>query len=313
MGRKIGVVGTVIRDTIHHRTGGTTNALGGVLYTILPMRAFLPENWEIVPILRIGSDLYDEVSRLFSGLPNVSTVNVIRDRRENNRVDLCYNNAEDRTEVATRGVSPILPREVKGLETIDCLVLNFISGWEISLVTMRGFSGRFGGRVFADMHSLMLGRSPDGTRYPRKPYGWKRWLGHFYYVQMNLAEARTLTGLDLNGSAGDREANLSQASAAIHGLGPSVVAITLGEEGAFLTRVTRGGSFVCEQRDGHRIQGAADPTGSGDVFLAAYTSATLLGRSSGEALSFAVRSSALSTTVKGAGGLHAYFREQQPS
>jgi sugar/nucleoside kinase (ribokinase family) len=99
-------------------------------------------------------------------------------------------------------------------------------------------------------------------------------------------------------------------SAAVHSLGPSVVVITLGEKGAFLTRVTGGGFIDCEQRKGHRIDGEVDPTGSGDVFLAAFTSATVLGRKTGEALSSAVRLSALSTTVKGAASLYTYFSEQ---
>jgi len=312
MGHKIGVVGTVIKDTIHPASGEAVNALGGVLYTILPLRAFLPEEWEIVPILRVGSDLFDEIHRIFDGLPNVSTENVIRDRRENNRVDLYYHDAEHRTEVATGAVSPLLPRDVKGLDTIDLLLLNFISGWEFSLQTMKQVSGSFTGKVFADIHSLMLGRANDGKRYRRKPYGLKKWLEHFNYVQMNLGEARTLTGLDLDRSAGDFEGALSRASAAVQRLGPGLVAITLGEKGAFLSEVNRIGSVASELRGGHRIDSPIDPTGSGDVFLAAFTSTVVLGGDPGEALSFAVRSSALSTTVQGAEKLYGFFKGQSP-
>lgn len=309
MRRKIGVIGTVIKDRIHSASGEITDALGGVLYTILPLRAFLPEDFEIVPILRVGRDLHIEIMEIFENLPNVSTVNTIRDESENNRVDLYYHSEGERTEVSTAGVSPTSYEEIQGLDELDHLIVNFISGWEISLSTMERLAGSFHARIFSDIHSLLLGRREDGGRYPRKPPGWEQWLKNFHYVQMNVSEARTSTGVEIAGEGDELINSLTRASSLIHQHGPGIVAITLGALGAFLTWVKPDGRRAQQFRNGYEIDRTVDPTGSGDVFLASFASASLLGEGCCEALSFAVKAAALSTTTKGASGLYEYFRE----
>jgi hypothetical protein len=308
--RRVGVVGTVINDTIHSPTGQVTHALGGILYTILPLRVFLPANVEIVPVLHVGRDLHERVLCILRDLPNVSARHVRREERDNNRVDLHYHSAEERTEVATGRVSPIRLEELAALGRLDILVMNFISGWELSFTTMKRIPGTIRARVHADLHSLLLGRSPDGRRYPRRPYGWKKWLSACRRVQVNEREAMTLTGVKLADSGNELVASLEEASDRIHACGPEEVAITLGARGAFLSVQKGQGKPARELKCGERIERIVDPTGSGDVFLAAFTASTLLGRDARAALAFAVRASALSTAAKGAECLYDYFRQR---
>jgi hypothetical protein len=309
MGRRVGIIGTVIKDTIHYMDGQITHALGGVLYTILPMRVFLPEDYELTPIMHVGQDLHSEVTGILECLPNVKTSNVISEECENNRVDLYYHSREDRTEVATGGVSPVNMEEIKNLDEVDILVVNFISGWEISLSTMKKLCSNLRTTVYSDIHSLTLGKGDDGKRFPRKPYGWRKWLETFHYVQMNENEASTLTGVEIANSEEGRRKSLAEISSLILANGPKTVAITLGARGAFITMVNGYGQQTHEWEDGYSIEEAVDPTGSGDVFLAAFTSALLLGNGFRDALSFSVKASALSTTTRGAEGLYEYYME----
>lgn len=304
---RVGVIGTVIDDTIHSATGEVVHALGGVLYTILPLRAFLPEDVEIVPVLHVGRDIYERVIGVLEPLPNLSTAHIGREECDNNRVELFYRGNGDRTEVATGRVSPIRLEEVTGLGPVDALILNFISGWELSLATMKGLASTMRTVIHVDLHSLLLGRSADGTRYPRRPYGWKKWLSACKRVQMNAQEAATLTGADLAQSGEELLPSLEVVSDRIHAHGPDVVVITLGERGAFLSVRENEGAPARELRRGERVERIADPTGSGDVFLAAFTASTFLGRGPRDALAFAVRASALSTATRGAEGLYDYF------
>jgi hypothetical protein len=305
--RRIALLGTVINDTIHSATGEVSHALGGVLYTILPLRAFLPVDVEIVPLLHVGRDLHARVLSALAGLPNLSTRHVTREEQENTRVDLHYHSAEERTEIATGRVPPVSPEEVERLGRPDLLLVNFVSGWELSLAAMTQIAGMLRGRIHADLHSLVLGRASDGTRYYRKPYGWKKWLAACDTVQVNEREAKTLTGVTLDGSGEGLAVSLEQAADRLHACGPARVAVTLGARGAYLSLTQRRGALVRELRPGEKVEKIIDPTGSGDVFLAAFAAALFLGKEPCGALAFAVRTSAMSTAMRGAEGLYEYF------
>lgn len=306
----IGVIGTVIDDRIHSLEGEVIRALGGILYTILPMRAFLPERCRIVPIMHVGHDLFDRVRELLDDLPEVETGWIVREECENNRVDLYYRTREERIEVSTRGVSPLLIDELDIVRELDSLIVNFISGWELTLATMKKLSRRPGSMICGDLHSLLLGRMSDGRRYFRKPYGWKAWLEHFDYIQLNEREFRTLTGFDFlageNGAGGMH----GVISGVFRERGARLVTVTQGERGATVFSLDGTGEGIRELHDIHAVEKPLDPTGSGDVFLAAFSSALLSGRNIQASLSFAVEAAALSTLTRGAEHLYEYFKEK---
>ncbi len=306
MGRNVGVIGTVIDDRIHGVDGTVTRALGGILYTILPLRAFLPEHDRIIPIMHVGRDLYERVASLLDRLPSLDTTCVIRQECENNRVNLHYRSREDRIEVSTQGVSPMEIEELDVVEELDALLVNFISGWELTLPTMKKLRKRPGPAIYGDLHSLLLGRREDGTRYPRRPHGWRVWLEQFDHLQMNEQEFETLTGMDIRRGDDASESLHRTVSDVFFERGVSTVAVTCGERGARLFS-RRGGGKVQELRDVHAVEETVDPTGSGDVFLAAFTAAALAGKDLPSGLSFAVKAAALSTLRRGSEGLYNFF------
>src|SRR2546428_9621660 len=75
---------------------------------------------------------------------------------------------------------------------LDALYLNFISGYEMDLPTARLLRHSIRRFLYADLHSLFLGKEPDGTRIPRPLPQAPAWFGCFDYVQLNEEELAQL-------------------------------------------------------------------------------------------------------------------------
>src|SRR5437879_11767909 len=75
---------------------------------------------------------------------------------------------------------------------LDALYLNFISGYEMDLPTARLRRHSIRRFLYADLHSLFLGKEPDGTRIPRPLPQAPAWFGCFDYVQLNEEELAQL-------------------------------------------------------------------------------------------------------------------------
>lgn len=105
------------------------------------------------------------------------------------------------------------------------------------------------------------------------------------FVFPSLEDARTLTGKE------DPE----RIAAMLLDMGPQVVALKLGEEGALLA--SAGGGMI--RLEPHRLE-AVDTTGAGDTFVGAFLSGLLRGKSHEESARFANAAAALTTRGWGA-------------
>src|SRR2546426_4007988 len=75
---------------------------------------------------------------------------------------------------------------------MDALYVNFISGYEMDLATAQLLRRGFPRFLYADLHSLFLGKEPDGTRVPRPLPDAPAWFGCFDTVQLNSDEMEQL-------------------------------------------------------------------------------------------------------------------------
>jgi len=167
--------------------------------------------------------------------------------------------------------------------------VNFISGYEMDLATAQLLRRGFERFLYADLHSLFLGKEPDGTRVPRElPYA-PSWFGCFDVVQMNEDEMQQLN------------ADPRVAAAAALGQGCTSLIVTLGPLGAaYFT-----GGPVRTARvpvAGGPIDGG-DPTGCGDVFGASVVAALLAGSELEDALRSGNQMAARKVRYRGATGL----------
>jgi hypothetical protein len=304
-------------DIIHGRDPRETpvEEWGGITYALGALDAALPDDWEIVPIIKVGTDLAPQAREFLHGLRKVSRDGEpIEVPQQNNRVNLYYMSAERRCEKLTGGVPPWTWLGLKPLlADLDALHINLISGFELDLETVQLIRAHFDGPIYCDMHSLLLAVQPDGMRTLQPLPNPAAWFRCFDIVQVNEDEMSMM--------ASDP---LALAAIAL-GSGVSALNVTLGPRGTVyfaapgfekLSDLDRGalapkpGTLRTElipaapTRD---LEGG-DPTGCGDVWGATYFSRLLAGENIQSAMHAASVAAARNVDHRGATGLAQYLR-----
>lgn len=275
--KRLGVLGTLVRDTIRHPgSRRPVHAWGGIAYALAALDAVLPPGWTLVPVIKIGRDLFAEATAYLGSFSRIGDTAFVRCVPEsNNRVELVYSTPSDRVEILSGGVPGWTVGELKEiLAGLDALYVNLIAGWELDLAGARLIRDRFAGPCHADLHSLFLDLEGDGHRRPRRPAHVDEWAGCFDAAQMNEDEFALFAG-----GATERRANVEKALARR----AATVIVTRGAEGAEL--LTAGdGDGPPSRRLVPLAEGPApgDPTGCGDIWGATFF-ASLLGGSDVEA------------------------------
>ena len=270
--RRLGVLGTLVRDTIRHPGApGPVEAWGGVAYALVALDAVLPPAWTVVPLVKVGGDLYDEGAAYLRSFSRVGDPSFLQRVPEaNNRVELVYSTPSDRTETLTGGVPGWSAAEMSEvLPVLDALYVNFIAGWELDLAGARRVRAASRGPTYADLHSLFMDIDADGRRRPRQLAAAEDWARCFDTVQMNRDEFALFGGDD-----GEPWAAAAWALAG----GAGTIVVTHGADGVELMTATNGTGPARRHRlpvpDG---PAPGDPTGCGDIWGATYFAHTLGG------------------------------------
>ncbi len=314
---RLGVVGSLVWDEIHGRDPliAPVEEWGGIAYALAALDAALPEEWEIVPLIKVGRDLTARATEFLGSLqrltPGGRSVEV---PVMNNRVTLRYETGARRCERMSGGVPGWTWPEIGPMiHDLDALHVNFISGYEMCLGTAAAVRQGFEGPIYADLHSLFLGISADGYRTLQPLRDAASWFRCFDMVQLNEDEMMQL-GPDPLG-----------VTATALGAGVSLFNVTLGERGVAYT--ARPGFERLDPAAGEhspvdseatlavrtaRIPApetdVLDPTGCGDVFGATCMARLLAGDSVHDALVAANRAAARNASFRGATHLAAHLR-----
>lgn len=322
--RRLGVIGTFVWDVIYGRDARAVpiEEWGGISYALAGLDAALPEDWEIVPIIKVGSDLGARAQAFFRSLrraaPDAALVEVAA---PNQRVELRYHTEDRRSEFLSGGVpgwswaglKPLLD-----LARVDALYVNFLSGWELDLETMLLLRHYFRGPIYCDLHMKVMAVQPNGLRTPEPLPNVADWCGCFDFLQVNEDEMAMM--------APDPMALSATALAA----GISCLVVTLAKRGAVyfaapgfetLTDLPRRTGLSTAPRGGTGALGAVrtalvpaeatrhgDPTGCGDVWGATYFSRLIAGDKLDDAIVAAHRAAARNVEHRGATGLANFLR-----
>jgi sugar/nucleoside kinase (ribokinase family) len=307
----------MIWDTIHGRDGAdrTVEEWGGIAYALAALDASLGDDWEFVPLVKVGRDLAPRAHGFLADLRRASPGTRFAEVPDPNpRVALRYVDADRRCEGLSGIVPPWTWAELGPMVLgLDALYLNFITGFETDLATVRALRQAFHGPIYGDLHSLALGRAADGTRYYRPLDEALAWLTAFDVVQVNEDEM---------GQLGEQPLALA-ARALEQGVG--AVCVTLGPRGAVFvaagdftaldwtaaTRPARGPGASLVRTALVPTEGgsaAGDPTGCGDVFGATLAANLLQGTPLEAAIAAANRLARRNVTYRGATGLQRHLR-----
>jgi len=316
---RVGVIGTFVWDVIHGRHHGAApiTEWGGITYSLSGLDAALPPDWEIVPIMKVGSDLAQRANEYIRGLKHVAPdAALIEVPYANNRVELRYIDDERRTETLTGGVpgwSWIGLKPVLDTAKLDALYINFLSGWELDLETMAVLRSYFRGPIYCDFHMKVTTVAPSGLRVLEPIPNVGEWCACFDFLQVNEDEMSMM--------APDP---LALAATAI-ARGVRCLAVTVGPRGSVyfaapgfdtiedLRTARPFGTDLAPIRTAlvppeNGSQSSGDPTGCGDVWGATYFSRLLAGDTIESAIRAANRAAARNFQHRGATGLAPFLR-----
>ncbi len=315
--KRLGVIGTFVWDIIYGRDPREVpvEEWGGITYALSGLDAALPDDWEIVPVMKVGSDLADRAGAFLRTLrhlaPDAALVEV---PFQNNRVTLRYFSDERRTETLQGGVPPWSWLALEPLvRDVDALYVNLISGFELELEVAQLLRLSFRGPIYCDLHSLMLAVQPGGLRTPRPLANAAEWCACFDILQVNEDEM-TLMAPD----------PMALAATALQA-GVRSLVVTLGPRGAVYFAASDFDRLSDLRRNrpmGHAlgpvrtaripteriITSGGDPTGCGDVWGATYFSRLLAGDNLADAIRAAHRAAARNVEYRGATGLANFLR-----
>lgn len=318
--KRLGVIGTFVWDEIHGRDASrpAVHEWGGITYSLAGLDAALPEDWEIVPVMKVGADLNARATHFIGTLQRIAPdAALVEVPYPNNRVTLRYFSDERRTEQLSGGVPgwnwPALKPLIDAAR-LDALYVNFLSGSELDLATAQQLRRHFRGPMYADLHMLVMSVRADGLREFRPLSDVREWCGCFDFLQANEDEV-TMMAPD----------PMALAATATHA-GARCLVVTLGSRGAVyfaeqgflsIADLHRGGSVVVGASPGPlrtelipaaRVDAPLDPTGCGDVWGATYFSRLLAGDMLGDAIRAAHRAAARNVEHRGATGLADHLR-----
>ena len=301
--KRLGVIGTFVWDVIHGRDVRTApvEEWGGVAYALSAADAALPDDWELVPLVKVGSDLAPQAREFLRSLRRIAAdAAPIEVPQRNNRVELRYHSDERRSEILTGGVPAWTWAGLQPLlRDLDALYINFISGFEMDLTTAQLIRQQFKGPIYCDLHSLTLGLEPSGLRTLRPLAEVGAWCACFDLLQVNEDEVAML--------ASDP---LALAAMALHA-GVGTLFVTLGKRGvvyfedAGVGRPLRTALIPATPTRG---PAPGDPTGCGDVWGATYFSRSVAGDRLEACIRSACDAAARNVDHRGATGLAHHLR-----
>ena len=312
------MIGSFVWDVIHGRDprSAPVEEWGGITYALGGLDAALTDDWEIVPIIKVGADLADRAAQFLSTLRHIADdARPIAVPHPNNRVELRYYSDERRTETMSGGVPGwnwLGLKPVLDAARLDALYVNFLSGWELALETMKLVRQHFAGPIYCDLHMMAWSVEPGGLRKLRPISNVREWCECFDFLQVNEDEMSML--------APDP---MALAATALHA-GVRCLVVTLGKRGVVyfaapdferlddLRRRRPLGASVGPVRTAlvpvSRWVADGDPTGCGDVWGSTYFSRLLAGDNFGDAILAAHRAAARNVEYHGATGLADFLR-----
>lgn len=267
----IAIIGGINRDEVRTLDGRMRKGWGGILYNIAALKRFGARNLTIRPIALLGRDAQKPVGHWLKQ-QQADTGALIPLNRRGNLCQLRYNDSDHRDERLLHVVPSLRYPHLRPALDSDLILVNFISGHDVAMSALQRLRAEYDGPIYIDIHSYLLGRHRDGTRFSRRPKNWLKIVACADFLQMNEIEFTTLSD-----AVADPESVRKWARDVLPPLRCQCLTVTLAARGAFCAvRQGRGWQIThCPSRP--RPKGN-DPTGAGDVFAGAWIASWLTDR-----------------------------------
>ena len=192
------VIGEPCVDVIHKANGEIINSYGGILYSLISMAVLSKSDDNIIPIMNLGEDEFDNICSILKKYPNIKTHGVNKVKHPTRKVFLHYNlynqDKSARVESSSEPTYTLQYNQCESfLKTADAILINMISGIDIGIETLRNIRKNFGGFMHIDIHNIVMLTKPDGSRIHTHVDNWYEWCTNSDTVQMNEFEIATLS------------------------------------------------------------------------------------------------------------------------
>jgi hypothetical protein len=312
--KRVGVIGSIVWDVIYNRYPHSVpiEEWGGISYGLSGLDAALDEDWEIVPIIKVGEDLAVRAAQFMTTFQRMAPdARLIEVPVPNNRVELRYIDDERRTEILRGGVPAwqwLGLKPVLDAARLDALYINFLSGWELDLETTRLIRQHFRGPIYCDLHMLAWAVQPDGLRTLRPIPNVREWCESFDFLQVNEDEMSMLAPDPMALAATALHAGVRSLSVTLSKRGAVYFAQSNFDSIADLRTAASLGPVRTALVPAEQILEGGDPTGCGDVWGATQFSRLLAGDNLNAAIHAAHRAAARNVQHRGATGLADHLR-----
>jgi sugar/nucleoside kinase (ribokinase family) len=260
--RKVAVIGTINRDTVTRADGSRFEGYGGILYNLAALSALSPSGITVCPVTNVGKDCSRQILMRLAQFARLELQGVRIVAKPNNHCILRYRDAANKTEILKGWVGGVNCRQLQTVVDAELILINFISGADISRRNLHWLRGWYEGNIYMDFHSRTLGRHRDGSRFLRRPHDWKEYLSCADIVQMNELEFELLS---------DHKADeISCTDFLKRQLGRTrCLIVTRGSQGCFVMQ-RLGAAIRFTSIPAPHVAKVADTTGCGDIFSAGF-------------------------------------------
>ena len=290
---KITVIGTLNKDLILSFRSTPIESYGGIFYNISILSYLLSESDQVSPVSFIGEDVKTTLSAVLQELKNISTKGLILTKQKNHRVILEYISPYDRKEKAVFNFPALKWRQVSKFLDSDMVIVNLITGWDISKETFLKISEKVRKKLYLDVHFLVMGIDKIGKRFPQRPDDIAVWLRGARFVQMNKKEFEIISENNYSEIDFFKEYFISD----------QVLIITQGKNGVKLIFKEHREIKVLES-PALDIKNVVDPTGCGDAFGSAFVFSYFNCKNLEKAMNFANCVAGANTLLRGTNEMH---------
>lgn len=271
------VIGEPCVDVIHKANGEIIHSYGGILYSVISMAVLSKDSDNIIPVMNIGDDEFDNIINIFKKYPNIKIYGVNKVKHPTRKVFLHYNlynkDKSARVETSSEPTYTLDYRQCENfLKMTDAILVNMISGIDITIDTLKNIRKNFSGFMHIDIHNVVMLTKQDGSRVHTHVDNWYEWCTNSDTVQMNEFEIATLSREKL------KEYKIAEEVLFNRNYDVKGLIVTRGIDGVtgFTKKEKFFGSETFYDLDHTEISAIENPhfvdsTGCGDVFASSFT------------------------------------------
>ena len=299
------VIGEPCVDMIHRSGGKVIHSYGGILYSVISLSVLSKKDDIIYPLMNLGEDEFESITGILNEYPNIDISGVNKVNHPTRKVNLYYDNYNSgksaRMEQSTLPTYRLDFEFIEGfLNETDAILVNMISGVDITLDTFKNIRKSFDGLIHIDIHNLVMKTNDDGSREHTNLLEWRDWCRIPTTIQLNEFEILSLSRTIKNEYEVVEEI-LVNLKNDVRG-----IIITRGQKGVSGFQKTekifgKEKFFDLDREDVSAVENPhfVDSTGCGDVFAASFILDYSRNKDFKKSLHFATRIASFNASLEG--------------